>query len=178
MSKSFNIWLLTFLLQSIFLATAGYFGFFKMLWIYDITFLGFLACTLWLAASITVGMRAYGYKMAEDWQWFTSEQFMYIGLLGTSIGIVHGLNSLEGLNPAETAATMSKMLQFVSGIAAALLVTITTIVTSSFMKIQLVVIDHCSKKNSDSQPTTWQTNKIIQRDGQDIMLLTESRHEA
>lgn len=146
MSRSFNLWLLAFLVQAIIILVAGYFGFFKMLFMYDITYLGFSAFVLWLAASVTVGMRAYGYKPAEDWQWFASEQFMYIGLLGTAIGIVHGLTSLVGLDPSDTAATMSKMLQFVTGIASALLVTISTILTSSFMKTQLVIIDHCSAK--------------------------------
>jgi len=151
MSKSFNLWLLTFLIQLIFIAMAGYFGFFKMLWIYDITYLGFTAFALWFAASITVGLQAYGLKNAEDWQWFTSEQFMYIGLLGTSIGIVHGLMSLNGLNPADTAATMAKMLEFVRGIASALLVTISTILTSSFLKTQLVVVDHNANKEVISE---------------------------
>ncbi len=169
MSRSFNLWLLAFLIQSIFIIVAGYFGFFKMLLIYDITYLGFTAFVLWFAASMTVGMRAYGYKPAEDWQWFTSEQFMYIGLLGTSIGIAHGLTSLVGLNPADTAQTMIKMLEFVAGIAAALLVTISTILTSSFMKTQLVIIDHCAAKE--------ETEKFMKEFEPSRVLLVENSSE-
>lgn len=175
MSRSFNLWLLSFLIQAIVIATAGYFGFFKMLWLHDITFLGFAAFTLWFAASITVGTRAYGYKSAEDWQWFTSEQFMYIGLLGTAIGLVHGLTALHGLDPADTTATMAKMLVFVTGIASALLVTISSIVASSFLKIQLVIIDHCSKDDATFKTVPYYDTE---RDSGKIMLLTESRNEA
>lgn len=162
MSKSFNLWLLTFLIQAIIILTAGYLGFFKMLWLHDITFLGFGAIFLWLAASISVGFRSYNERNSEDWQWFTSEQFMYIGLLGTAIGLVHGLSALYGLNPSDTTSTMSKMLVFVTGIASALLVTITSIITSSFLKIQLVIIDHRSNRDDVKS---------------EMILLTESRNE-
>lgn len=178
MSRTFNVWLLSFLIQSLIILTAGYFGFFKMLWLYDITYLAFVAFALWLIASFSAGKRAYGLNSSEDWQWFTSEQFMYLGLLGTAIGIAHGLLGLQGLNPADTTATMAKMLVFVTGIASALLVTISSIVASSFLKVQLVIIDHFAQKVEITNTVQWKDPRVIERDGQSIMLLTESRNEA
>jgi hypothetical protein len=141
MSSTFNLWLLIFLLQAIAILSAGYLGFFSELYLFDKTFLGFFTILVWFGLSFFLGRNAYDQKPPEDWHWFVSDLMMTLGLLGTVIGLAIVFKSFFGLNLQDISAAKSLIMTVSTGMSTALLTTIAGIVTATFAKIQLILLE-------------------------------------
>lgn len=79
-----------------------YFGFIQTIWENDITYITSIIAAIFIAANIPLGWASY--KIGKDRKfykqkinkiletcWFTSEQLMALGMLGTVIGLIHML---------------------------------------------------------------------------------------
>jgi hypothetical protein len=142
MSKNFNIWLLAFLLQAIAITTAGYFGLFKTLLVYDFTFIGIITLTIWFFLSLSIGYQTYGGHEPVEWQIFLTEKFMGLGLLGTVIGLSYAFAAFGDLKIEDPESVKLAIKHVTAGMSTAFLTTICSLITSYTAKFQIVMSRH------------------------------------
>lgn len=131
-----------FTIQVIFVCIASYLGFMSLLAASDITKLSFFAIFLWFTTSLTIGQRAYLSKKSKIWQDWIPEICLTLGLIGTIIGLIFvfkNFGTIDTSNVENVKLIISSMAQ---GISTAHFTTLIGLVTSIFIKIQLLVINN------------------------------------
>lgn len=78
-------------------------------------------------------------RESADWIIFISENTITLGLMGTIIGLMIAVGSLFGLNLTEQADAAKGIQQMSSGVAVAMITTLTGVLTSFLLKIQLML---------------------------------------
>jgi len=102
--SKFIAWWVSILLIATGLFWAGYFGLVQKVWETDVTMITTLIALIFIVVNLPLGWASYklsdpSYKVLHrgkldrllDTCWFTSEQLMALGMLGTVIGLIHML---------------------------------------------------------------------------------------
>ena len=139
----FNFWLLLQCLLgvSFYISTTQGFNPYTLLLTYDITFISLAIIGLYICASAVMGyLILFGEEReSADWIIFISENTITLGLMGTIIGLMIAVGSLFGLNLTEQADAAKGIQQMSNGVAVAMITTLTGVLTSFLLKIQLML---------------------------------------
>ena len=143
MTKRFMYWWLVTVIQAILVGITIYFGSIEFLWNTDITKLSFLTIALWIGTSVVIGFTSYKKKQNYDTPWFVAESCMTVGMIGTVIGFMLMLgSSFAEIDPSDIDSMRRVITDMASGMSTALLTTLTGLIASLFIKIQIVVQEY------------------------------------
>ena len=143
MTKRFMYWWLVTVIQAILVGITVYLGSIEFLWNTDVTKLSFLTIGLWLATSVLIGYGSYNQKTTYDTSWFIAESCMTVGMIGTVIGFMLMLgSSFVNIDPSNIESMKQVITEMAAGMSTALLTTLTGLVASLFLKIQIVVQEY------------------------------------
>jgi hypothetical protein len=147
--KRFLEWWMLLLIQLSGLGISYYFGLFQYVWENDVTKLSVIILGLWFVMTIKCGIHAYQYDKGTitlqtlnqkfDSGWFTSDQCLSMGMLGTVIGFLIMMGSMDISNTDPKA--IQEMLKTMSlGMATALITTAVGMIFGNLIKLQLFLI--------------------------------------
>jgi ABC-type Fe3+ transport system permease subunit len=147
--KRFLEWWILFLLQLSGLGISYYFDLFQYVYTNDITKLSFVILLIWFIFTIKCGINAYQYdknkilrtELNQKFEsgWFASDQCLSIGMLGTVIGFLIMMGSMNITNTE--ARAVQEMLKTMSlGMATALITTAVGMIFGNLIKLQLFLI--------------------------------------
>ena len=143
MTKRFMYWWLVTVIQAILVGITAYFGSMEFLWNTDITKLSFLTMALWVGTSAVIGYSSYNSKTNYDTPWFVAESCMTVGMIGTVIGFILMLgSSFADLDPSNIESMRAVITDMAAGMSTALLTTLTGLIASLFLKVQIVVLEY------------------------------------
>lgn len=143
MTKRFMYWWLVTVIEAILLGITVYFGSLEFLWETDVTKLSFLVIALWIGTSAVIGYTGYCKKTNFDTPWFIAESCMTIGMVGTVIGFMLMLgSSFAEIDPGNIDSMRQVIIDMAAGMSTALLTTLTGLIASLFLKVQVVVYEH------------------------------------
>jgi len=145
MKTRFMIWWLATVIQIIGVAIAYAFGGFEFLLSADQTYLSFAIIVLWMAATTMIGLSSYKSQSNYDTPWFIAESCISVGMVGTLIGFMLMLSSSLGtVDPSDIESMKAVIGDMSSGMSTALVTTLTGLVFSLFIKIQITTQEHNS----------------------------------
>ncbi|OUW75534.1 MAG: hypothetical protein CBD74_14210 [Saprospirales bacterium TMED214] len=143
MTKRFMYWWLVTVIEAILLGITIYFGSLEFLWETDVTKLSFLVIALWIGTSAVIGYTGYRKKTNFDTPWFIAESCMTIGMVGTVVGFMLMLgSSFAEIDPGNIDSMRQVIIDMAAGMSTALLTTLTGLIASLFLKVQVVVYEH------------------------------------
>lgn len=139
MTTKFLKWWLIFTIQSITLGVIIYFGGLNYLLDNDRTYLSIAICCIWLYQSIITGVSIYKSKEATELSWFLADSCMTIGMVGTVVGFIIMLStSFADIDVTNVTAMKIVISNMATGMGTALLTTLSGLVASIYLKLQLV----------------------------------------
>lgn len=141
-------WYLIVCLEALLVSIAVYFGFHKVLWEHDQTKLSFLIIAIWLLTTAFVGwLHTLNNKEKIDHDsksaWYLAETCLTIGMIGTVAGFLLMLGAAFGNIDVSNTQTLQKALaSMAAGMSTALYTTLVGLISSLFIKSQLVNLEH------------------------------------
>jgi len=121
------------------------FNFFNVLIEKDITYLSFFIIAIYSISSLYVGFSTYRshdhYVDMDDMSflWFITELLVALGMIGTVIGFIVMLgSSFAEINIQDAQSVKDALTDMALGMSTALYTTLTGLVTSQLLKVQLV----------------------------------------
>ncbi len=140
MNRTFLIWWLIAVMQSIAVGVAIYFGAIQFLFDNDVTKLSFVIILLWILATLIIGYRCYTNNINFDLPWFIAESCMTIGMVGTVTGFMLMLgSSFTNIDPSNVDSMKQVITEMAAGMSTALLTTLCGLIASLFVKVQIVM---------------------------------------
>jgi NAD/NADP transhydrogenase beta subunit len=140
MNRKFLIWWMIAVMQSIALGIAFYFGAVQFLIDNDVTRLSFVIILMWLVTTIIIGYRSFKNISDFDMPWFVAESCMTVGMVGTVVGFMLMLgSSFAEIDPSNIESMRQVIIDMASGMSTALLTTLSGLVASLFVKVQVVM---------------------------------------
>lgn len=126
----------------------GYFNAYEHLWAADQTKLSFVILFLWVVSTIATGIWHYNITVTNvnyhiKIGWFLSESMLAVGMIGTVAGFLLMLGTtFSGINVGDTATLQRALADMALGMSTALYTTLVGLVSSLFLKSQLVNLEH------------------------------------
>ena len=140
LTTNFLKWWLLLILIVIGASVAWYFDFFLFLLEYDFTRLGFFTLFIFCLNSISIGIKIYNDNRNLNTEWFWSDAVISIGMIGTVIGFIYMLFSVfSNIDLTDSIKMMSSLSEMAKGMSTALLTTLTGLVSSMLLKLQLII---------------------------------------
>lgn len=143
-SRFLRWWLFT-CLTFVFVVLLYAFDFFNILIEKDITYLSFFIIGIYFISSLYVGFTTYKsqnqYIDVDDttFLWFITELLVALGMIGTVIGFIVMLgSSFAEINIQDAQSVKNALTDMALGMSTALYTTLTGLVTSQLLKVQLV----------------------------------------
>ncbi len=142
MTKTFLQWWLFFVLQIIILGASYVYELHLYILNNDQTYISFVLIGIWLLTSMRIG-----YKLKKEITtsnekfWFIAETCMAIGMMGTVLGFILmlGGSNLASIDPTDVEGMKNVIGQLASGMATALLTTLTGLIVSVSLRTQLMI---------------------------------------
>ena len=142
MTKTFLQWWLFFVLQIIILGASYVYDLHLYILNNDQTYISFVLIGIWLLTSMRIG-----YKLKKEITtsnekfWFIAETCMAIGMMGTVLGFILmlGGSNLASIDPTDVEGMKNVIGQLASGMATALLTTLTGLIVSVSLRTQLMI---------------------------------------
>ena len=142
MTKTFLQWWLFFVLQIIILGASYVYELHLYILNNDQTYISFVLVGIWLLTSMRIG-----YKLKKEITtsnekfWFIAETCMAIGMMGTVLGFILmlGGSNLASIDPTDVEGMKNVIGQLASGMATALLTTLTGLIVSVSLRTQLMI---------------------------------------
>jgi len=142
MTTTFLKWWLIFVIQVITMGIIVYFGGIGYLLANDQTFLSFFIIFLWIITSLSIGYKLIRKNPTTDMHWFITDSCMSLGMIGTVLGFIIMLSTtLENIDPSNIESMKLAISQMASGMSIALLTTLCGLVSSLFLRLQLIVAE-------------------------------------
>ena len=142
MTKSFLQWWLFFVLQLIILGAGYTYDLHTYVLNNDQTYISFVLLGIWLLTSARIGYKM-GRKINSNNEkfWFIAETCMAIGMMGTVLGFILmlGGSNLASIDPSDVEGMKGVIGQLASGMATALLTTLTGLIVSVSLRTQLMI---------------------------------------
>lgn len=143
MSTRFMIWWLATVIQGIGIGIAIAFGVVEFLLESDQTYLSFVTSAMWLVGTVTIGYLAYKKEKDYDTPWFIADAALSVGMIGTLLGFMLMLgSSLGNIDPSDIESMKQVIAQMAKGMSTALVTTLSGLVFSLFLKIQITILEH------------------------------------
>ena len=119
------------------------------LFVVDITYLSFLIVLLFLVSNSFLAYFSYSiqYKKTKISEtalkplWFTSDAMLSLGMVGTLIGFMMVLGNALDIDAVTSDELKKVIAEVASGLSVALITTLTGLICSIILKIQLVLLD-------------------------------------
>jgi len=142
MTKAFLQWWLFFVLQLIILGAGYTYDLHTYILNNDQTYISFVLLGIWLLTSSRIGYKM-GRKINSNNEkfWFVAETCMAIGMMGTVLGFILmlGGSNLASIDPSDVEGMKGVIGQLASGMATALLTTLTGLIVSVSLRTQLMI---------------------------------------
>lgn len=140
LTTNFLKWWLLLILIVIGTSVAWYFDFFLFLLEHDFTRLGFFILFIFCLNSISIGSKIYNDDKNLNTEWFWSDSVISIGMIGTVIGFIYMLFAVfSNIDLTDSIKMMSSLSEMAEGMSTALLTTLTGLVSSMLLKLQLII---------------------------------------
>ena len=142
MTKTFLQWWLFFVLQIIILGASYVYKLHLYILNNDQTYICFILLGIWLVTSLRIGYKMVKHiKTSNEKFWFVAETCMAIGMMGTVLGFILmlGGSELASLDPTDVEGMKNVIGQLASGMATALLTTLTGLIVSVSLRTQLMI---------------------------------------
>lgn len=142
MTIKFLKWWFVFVVQAIGLGVFAYLDGAQYLLDNDRTYLSIVIIAVWLAVSGAVGWFTWRKQEKPEFLWFCTESCMTVGMIGTVTGFILMLStSLATLDPNDVENMRSAIANMAVGMSTALLTTLSGLMATLMLRIQLVVTD-------------------------------------
>tara|TARA_Y100000310_G_C20690967_1_gene822171 strand:- start:4100 stop:4576 length:477 start_codon:yes stop_codon:yes gene_type:complete len=157
MKNIFLKWTIIFLLSLVGLWFGFYFDLHTIIWLADQTKLSFIIMGLYGILSMIIGRKTWenstkGTVFPLNTEWFMAESLMGIGMVGTIIGFLLMLNgAFIDVSFANITAVLAKV---TLGMSSALYTTLTGLVFSLLLKLQLVNLEQKDDGEEDEKNET------------------------
>jgi hypothetical protein len=140
MDKRFMMWWLVVTIQAVLVGIAINFSAISFIIKNDITYLSFLIIALLVIGTVMIGYITYKKQNNFDYTWFIAESAMTIGMIGTVIGFMLMLgSSFANIDPGNIDSMRKVIADMAVGMSTALLTTLTGLVVSLALKVQIIV---------------------------------------
>lgn len=140
MDKRFMIWWLVVTIQAVLVGIAIHFSAINFIIENDITYLSFLIIALLVIGTLLIGYITYKKQDNFEYTWFIAESAMTIGMIGTVIGFMLMLgSSFADIDPGDVNSMRNVISDMAVGMSTALLTTLTGLVVSLALKVQIIV---------------------------------------
>ena len=134
-------WWLIFCLTILGFGTSYHFNVHSLLYNADITKLSFLIIVIFVFTSIWIGRKTYidDPKHQIDVGWFIAESCLALGMVGTVTGFLYMLGTtFENIDVSNSQTLQDALASMARGMSTALYTTLTGLIASLIIKIQLV----------------------------------------
>lgn len=140
------LWWLAVVAQFIGLGVAINFGIYEFILEADITYLSFVVFAMWIAGTVQIA-HTINIDGNYDAPWFISEACLSVGMIGTLIGFMIMLgSSFENVDPSNIDSMKNVITSMAQGMSTALVTTLSGLVASLALKVQIVILEHSSEK--------------------------------
>lgn len=134
------IWWLVVTIQAVLVGIAIHFSAINFIIENDITYLSFLIIALLVIGTLLIGYITYKKQDNFEYTWFIAESAMTIGMIGTVIGFMLMLgSSFADIDPGDVNSMRNVISDMAVGMSTALLTTLTGLVVSLALKVQIIV---------------------------------------
>jgi len=143
-AKNLLKWWLIFCLTILGFGIATYLDLHITLYYADITKLSFLILIIFTATSLWIGKKTYDLEIKKfygeiDVGWFIAETCLALGMVGTVTGFLYMLGTaFENIDVTNAKTLQDALASMAKGMSTALYTTLTGLVTSLIIKVQLV----------------------------------------
>ena len=138
-------WWLIFCLTILGFGTLYYFNVHSLLYYADVTKLSFLIIIIFMFTSIWIGRKTYDLDTTSvvddtiDVGWFVAESCLALGMVGTVTGFLYMLGTaFENIDITNATTLQDALASMARGMSTALYTTLTGLIASLVIKIQLV----------------------------------------
>jgi hypothetical protein len=138
-------WWLIFCLTLLGFGTLYYFNMYSQLYYADVTKLSFLIIIIFMFTSVWIGRKTYELETdfvdhkEIDVGWFIAETCLALGMVGTVTGFLYMLGTaFENIDITDATTLQDALASMAKGMSTALYTTLTGLIASLIIKIQLV----------------------------------------
>ena len=138
-------WWLIFCLTLLGFGTLYYFNMHSQLYYADVTKLSFLIIIIFMFTSVWIGRKTYDLETTSvidekiDVGWFIAETCLALGMVGTVTGFLYMLGTaFENIDITDATTLQDALASMAKGMSTALYTTLTGLIASLIIKIQLV----------------------------------------
>ena len=141
-------WWLIFCLTLLGFGTLYYFNMHSQLYHADVTKLSFLIIIIFMFTSVWIGRKTYDLETTSviddkiDVGWFIAESCLALGMVGTVTGFLYMLGTaFENIDITDATTLQDALASMAKGMSTALYTTLTGLIASLIIKVQLVNYD-------------------------------------
>jgi hypothetical protein len=138
-------WWLIFCLTLLGFGTLYYFNMYSQLYYADVTKLSFLIIIIFMFTSVWIGRKTYELETdfvdhkEIDVGWFIAETCLALGMVGTVTGFLYMLGTaFENIDITDATTLQDALASMAKGMSTALYTTLTGLIASLIIKVQLV----------------------------------------
>ena len=138
-------WWLVFCLTLLGFGTLYYFNMHSQLYYADVTKLSFLIIIIFIFTSVWIGRKTYDLETTSviddkvDVGWFIAESCLALGMVGTVTGFLYMLGTaFENIDITDATTLQDALASMAKGMSTALYTTLTGLIASIIIKVQLV----------------------------------------
>ena len=138
-------WWLIFCLTLLGFGTLYYFNMHSQLYYADVTKLSFLIIIIFVFTSVWIGRKTYDLESTSviddkiDVGWFIAESCLALGMVGTVTGFLYMLGTaFENIDITDATTLQDALASMAKGMSTALYTTLTGLIASLIIKVQLV----------------------------------------
>ena len=138
-------WWLIFCLTLLGFGTSYYFNVQSILYYADVTKLSFLIIIIFMFTSVWIGRKTYDLETTSviddkiDVGWFIAESCLALGMVGTVTGFLYMLGTaFENIDITDATTLQDALASMAKGMSTALYTTLTGLIASLIIKVQLV----------------------------------------
>ena len=138
-------WWLIFCLTLLGFGTLYYFNLHSLLYYADVTKLSFLIIIIFMFTSVWIGRKTYDLETTSviddkiDVGWFIAESCLALGMVGTVTGFLYMLGTaFENIDITDATTLQDALASMAKGMSTALYTTLTGLIASLIIKVQLV----------------------------------------
>ena len=138
-------WWLVFCLTLLGFGTLYYFNMHSQLYYADVTKLSFLIIIIFIFTSVWIGRKTYDLETTSviddkvDVGWFIAESCLALGMVGTVTGFLYMLGTaFENIDITDATTLQDALASMAKGMSTALYTTLTGLIASLIIKVQLV----------------------------------------
>jgi len=141
-------WWVIVCFQILILSLGVYFGIWTHIWEVDVTRISFIIITVWLVTTVFIARCHLSNLLKTTVNflpvgWFLAEACLALGMIGTVAGfLIMLITAFGSIDVGDTATLQTALAGMAMGMGTALYTTLIGLVSSLFIKVQLVNLEH------------------------------------